>query len=441
MLSRYKLLVLAVALVSMSACKDEDSQKSTEAQIPVVEAIKVQPENVPLSFEYAARTQGSKETEVRARVGGILLTRNYTEGRPVKEGDVLFQIDPEPFEVALLQAKAKLAQTQANLKAAETQWERISKLFKERIVSEKSRDEAKASLDSLKASADLATAEVRSAQLNLDYTTVKAPISGITSMETQSEGSLISVNQALTTVTQLNPIYVIFSASENEIFKLGSMIERGLIYNPRDTRSVVAKVKYGNGIIYNHDGDINFVNPGIDEKTGTLKLRAVFPNPENKLMPGQFVRLLLEGIVRKDAIVIPQEAVMQSATGSVVYRINNQGIVEAVPVELGLSTPNGDWIIDEGLKAGDVVIVNGIMKVRAGAPAKAEIKTIVRQPVEQQEQQDTETKASVDAVGRPLKVAGLLMNLGSKEKNLEKKIVAKAEKTEIAADSKLPNRI
>lgn len=441
MLSRYKLLVLAIALVLMSACKDEDSKKSTEAQIPVVEAIKVQPENVPLSFEYAARTQGSKETEVRARVGGILLTRNYTEGRPVKEGDVLFQIDPEPFEVALLQAKAKLAQTQANLKAAETQWERISKLFKERIVSEKSRDEAKASLDSLKASADLATAEVRSAQLNLDYTTVKAPISGITSMETQSEGSLISVNQALTTVTQLNPIYVIFSASENEIFKLASMIERGLIYNPRDTRSVVAKVKYGNGIIYNHDGDINFVNPGIDEKTGTLKLRAVFPNPENKLMPGQFVRLLLEGIIRKDAIVIPQEAVMQSANGSVVYRINNQGIVEAVPVELGLSTPDGDWIIDEGLKAGDVVIVNGIMKVRAGAPAKAEIKTIVRQPVEQQEQQDTENKASADAVGKPLQVVGLLMNLGSKDKALEKKIVAKAEKPEIVADSKTPNSI
>lgn len=432
MLSKYRVLAVAAVLLTLSACKDEDSKKNTESQIPVVEAIKVEPENVPLSFEYAARTQGSKETEIRARVGGILLTRNYTEGRPVEEGDVLFQIDPEPFEVALLQAKAKLAQNQANLKAAETQWERISKLFKERIVSEKSRDEAKASLDSLKASTDLASAEVRSAQLNLDYTTVKAPISGITSMETQSEGSLISVNQALTTITQLNPIYVIFSASENEIFKLGSMIERGLIVNPRDTKSVVAKVKYGNGTIYNHDGDINFVNPGIDEKTGTLKLRAVFPNPENRLMPGQFVRLLLEGITRKDAIVVPQEAVMQGANGSVVYRINNQGIVEAVPVELGLSTPDGDWIIDEGLKSGDVVIVNGIMKVRPGAPAKAEIKKTEKQPSAAPVTKDSEPEASVQTAEHPVQIAGMLM--GDGKSHPENKAEIKENNKEVVTD-------
>lgn len=388
-----KIFFISAALLSLAGCKDDKEPKSAQSQVPVVEAIRVEPENVPLSFEYAARAQGSKETEIRARVGGILLKRNYVEGSAVKEGDVLFQIDPEPFEVQLLQAKAKLSQNQANLKAAETQWVRISKLFKERIVSEKSRDEAQANLDALKATTDLAAAEVRSAQLNLDYTTVRAPISGVTSMETQSEGSLIAVNAPLTTITQLNPIYIIFSASENEIFKLGSMIERGLIFNPKDTRSIVAKVKYGNGTIYNHDGDINFVNPSIDETTGTLKLRAVFPNPENKLMPGQFVRLLLEGIMRKDALVVPQEAVMQSATGSVVYRINKQGIVEAAPVELGLKTPNGDWIIDEGLKVGDVVIVNGIMKVRPGAPATADIKvvakTVVADPV-----QNTKAKPS-----------------------------------------------
>lgn len=378
MLSKNKLLIISIALLSLSGCKDDKEPKSAQSQVPVVEAIRAEPENVPLSFEYAARAQGSKETEIRARVGGILLKRNYVEGSSVKEGDVLFQIDPEPFEVQLLQAKAKLSQNQANLKAAETQWVRISKLFKERIVSEKSRDEARANLDSLQATTDLAAAEVRSAQLNLDYTTVRAPISGVTSMETQSEGSLIAVNAPLTTITQLNPIYIIFSASENEIFKLGSMIERGLVFNPKDTKSIVAKVKYGNGTIYNYDGDINFVNPSIDEKTGTLKLRAVFPNPENKLMPGQFVRLLLEGIMRKDAIVVPQEAIVQSATGSVVYRINKQGIVEAAPVELGLKTPNGDWIIDEGLKAGDIVIVNGIMKVRPGSPATADIKTVVK---------------------------------------------------------------
>ena len=373
---RLKVSAVIAAFLTLAACKDDQTQQGAAAAsaVPEVQAIKAELREIPLSFEYAARVQGSKETEVRARVGGILIKRNYVEGSKVKEGDVLFQIDPEPFEVELLQAKAELSQNEANLKAAETQWDRISKLFKERIVSEKSRDEARANLDALRASTALADAKVKSAQLNLNYTTVRAPISGITSMETQSEGSLIAVNTPMTTITQLDPAYVIFSASENEIFKLGSMIEQGLIVNPRHSKTVYAKVKYGNGAVYGYDGEINFVNPSIDETTGTLKLRAVFPNPENKLVPGQFVRLILEGLIRKDAIVVPQEAVMQSPNGSIVYRINSQGIVEAVPVEVGLTTPEGDWIIDKGLSSGDVVIVNGIMKVRPGAPAKADIK-------------------------------------------------------------------
>lgn len=378
MLSRYKFLAIGAAFLTLAACKDEENRQGAAASssAPVVQAVKAVPHEIPLSFEYAARVQGSKETEVRARVGGILLKRNYVEGSKVREGDVLFQIDPEPFEVELLQAKAELSQNEANLKAAETQWERISKLFKERIVSEKSRDEARANLDALKASTALAEAKVKSAQLNLNYTTVRAPISGITSMETQSEGSLIAVNAPMTTITQLDPAYVIFSASENEIFKLGSMVEQGLIVNPRHSKTVYAKVRYGSGETYGYDGEINFVNPSIDETTGTLKLRAVFPNPESKLVPGQFVRLVLEGLIRKDAIVVPQEAVMQGPNGSVVYRINSQGIVEAVSVQVGLTTPDGSWIIDKGLNPGDTVIVNGIMKVRPGALAKAEIKEL-----------------------------------------------------------------
>ena len=380
-----KVFAATLAVLTISACKDENNQTAVPASAPVVEAIKVEPHNVQLSFEYAARVQGSKETEVRARVGGILLKRNYVEGSKVKEGDVLFQIDPEPFEVELLQAKAELSQNQANLKAAETQWERVSKLFKERIVSEKSRDEALANLDSLKATTALAEAKVKSAQLNLNYTTVRAPISGMTSMETQSEGSLIAVNTPMTTITQFDPAYVIFSASENEIFKLGTMVEQGLIVNPRHSKTVYAKVKYGNGSVYGYDGEINFVNPSIDESTGTLKLRAVFPNPEGKLVPGQFVRLLLEGLIRKDAIVVPQEAVMQSPTGSSVYRINSQGLVEAVPVTVGLTTPEGNWIIDKGLN------------VRPGMPAKAEMKEFsVPSVSELPTPQPTEPEAKVD---------------------------------------------
>lgn len=372
-----RLLALPAFLLVLSGCQDEPEQ--TVQNIPSVEAIRVYPQNIPLNLEYSARTQGSKETAVRARVGGILLKRNYTEGAKVNEGDVLFEIDPEPYKVALAQAQAKLSQTKAQLTAAESQWKRISKLFEERIVSEKSRDEAKANLEALEASLKLAQAEVDSAQLNLDYTTVTAPIAGITSMETVSEGSLIAVNNQLTTITQLDPIYVIFSASENELFKLGSMVEKGLIVNTSAVNStgrkkLNAQVRYNNGTLYPETGEIDFINPSIDETTGTLKLRATFPNPDKKLIPGQFVRLSLGNIVRKDALTVPQEAVMQGAKGAFVYRLSPQNMVESVAVETGAQTADGRWIVDEGLKAGDVVITNGLMKVRSGAPAQATIK-------------------------------------------------------------------
>lgn len=160
MLLKNRLWLALAVLPFFSACKDDNKTQNAQNAAPKVQVEVVEPQDIPLSFEFSARAQGSKETEVRARVGGILLKRNYVEGSAVNEGDVLFQIDPAPFEVALSQAKAKLAQNEAQLRAAETQWDRISKLFEQRIVSEKSRDEARANLDSLRASTALAKAEV-----------------------------------------------------------------------------------------------------------------------------------------------------------------------------------------------------------------------------------------------------------------------------------------
>lgn len=363
---RNKILAMAAAILALSACKEDKNQNQNAVQVPVVGAVRVEPQNVPLSFEFSARAQGAKETEVRARVGGILLKRNYVEGSAVKEGDVLFEIDPDQYQVALDRAVANMAQVEANLKNAETDWQRKDKLAKDRIVSEKALDEARAALDSYKAAYLQAKAEVNAAQLNLDYTKVTAPISGITSMETQSEGSLITANGELTTITQLDPIYVIFSASENEILSLTNMVDRGLIKNPYNKSEIFARVQFSDGTTYNQDGKINFINPSIDETTGTIKLRAVFPNPEQRLRPGQFLRLVMEGLTRINALLVPQEAVMQSGAGSYVYRVNDEGKVESVQIRTGLIAPDGSWIIDEGLNPGDVIVTGGLMKIRPG---------------------------------------------------------------------------
>jgi len=373
---RNKFWVLTAAFLSLTACK-ENTSSNVPAQIPSVGAIRLVPQDVPLSFEFAARAQGSKETEVRARVGGILLKRNYVEGSRVQEGDVLFEIDPDQYKVALDRAVANMAQVEANLKNAQTDWERKEKLAKDKIVSEKALDEARATLDSYKAAYLQAKAEVDAAQLNLNYTKVTAPISGITSMETQSEGSLITANGELTTITQLNPIYVIFSASENEMMSFANMVDNGLIKNPRNENEIYAKIRFSNGSVYSKEGQINFINPSIDETTGTIKLRAVFDNAEQKLRPGQFVRLVMEGFTRINALLIPQEAVMQSGSGSYVYRIGNDGTIENVQIRTGLTAPDGSWIVDEGLNAGDVIVTEGLMKLRAGMTVEPQFASTV----------------------------------------------------------------
>ena len=376
MLLKNKLLVAAAALMALAGCKEEDKTQQA-SQVPAVDVVQVAPQDIPLAFEFAARAQGSKETEVRARVGGILLKRNYVEGSRVEEGQLLFEIDPAQYAIELDKAKANLIDAEATLSQAESQWNRIEKLHKEGYASGKDYDSTKAAYDSAKAAAMLAKANLDAAQLNLDYTKVTAPISGITSMETQSEGSLISSTgdaSLLTHITQLDPIYVIFSASENEILSLTNMVDRGLIKYP-DTKAkeIKAKVKFGDDTVYNKEGEINFINPTVDEKTGTIKLRAVFPNPEGRIRPGQFLRLLMEGLVRINALVVPQEAVMQGPNGTFVYRVNANNVIESVSVQAGLMTKDGGWIIDEGLKPGDKIITDGIMKLRPGMTVNPEV--------------------------------------------------------------------
>ena len=361
-----KLLTLCSVILALSACKRGGEQNAMANKPQDVSVLELKSEDIPLNFEFSARAQGSKETEIRAQVSGILLKRNYIEGAKVEEGSVLFQIDPKPYELALNQANAQLAQAKAQYTNAKTQWKRTEELFKEGFASAKTKDEALANMESLNAAVQLAQAEVDTAKLNLDYTTVTAPISGITSMEAQSEGSLISATGILTKIVQVDPIYVIFSLSENELISFRNMTEKGLIKNPENKTEVVAKIKFSDNRIYDRDGTINFINPTIDEATGTVKLRAVFPNPEGIVRPGQFLRLNMGGLTRLNAVAIPKESVMQEAGGSYVYRVNDKNEVELATVKTGLTTQDGKWIIDEGLKSGDKIILNSLLKLRKG---------------------------------------------------------------------------
>lgn len=359
------LMCALLAGVTLVGCKDENVNSQQNLLSAGVEIMN--PQDVPLTFEFAARAQGSKETEVRARVGGILLKRNYVEGSEVQEGQVLFEIDPEPYQVALNQAKANLEQTQAELKNAKIQLDRTEKLYKQKYASEKSYDDAVANYDSLKAGLSSAQAAVDAAQLNLDYTKVKAPISGLTSMEAQSEGSLISTageSGLLTHITQIDPIYVMFSLSENEMLTLSRMVSSGQLKNPQNAGEVKAILHLGNGDVYQYPGEINFVNPSIDTSTGTIKLRAVFPNPNNRLRPGQFMRLTVEGLERSQALIVPQTAVMQSSKGSYVYRLNSKNEVEIANIKTGPAVNKEYWIVNEGLEKGDRVVVDNLLKIR-----------------------------------------------------------------------------
>ena len=372
-----KISACLAVLLALSACKEEQKTASSapaQTLLPV-DVLEVQPRDVPLSFEFSARAQGYKETEVRARVSGILLKKNYIEGAEVKEGDVLFEIDPKEYKAKLNNAKASLAQAKAQLKRAETEWSRVEKLFKQRVVSEKSRDDAEAELESQRAAVMMAESNLETAQLNYDYTKVTAPISGVTGMEAQSEGSLISATGLLTNITQLDPIYVIFSASESEMLSLANMVVNGFVRNPQNKNEVYAKVKFSNDTLYPEEGKINFVNSGIDEGTGTIKLRAVFPNPKKRLKPGQFLRLIIEGLTRVNALIVPQEAIMQGANGTYLYVVNDNNMVEAVNIQTGLMTKEGGWIVDSGLEPGDRVVVTNLMKIRPGLTVEPRLRS------------------------------------------------------------------
>ncbi|MGK2742092.1 efflux RND transporter periplasmic adaptor subunit [Tepidicaulis sp. LMO-SS28] len=337
---------------------------------PQVEAARVTAEDVPLQREYPGRIAGYRSVEVRARVEGILLSREYEEGSIVDEGDVLFLIDPAPYEAALSGAKARLEQEESNLRRAEKTWERIRELFSHGNVSAQRRDDALAELEAARSKVSDAKAQVDTAELDLGYTTVRAPITGATSMEVLSEGSLVQNRSLLTTMTQLDPVYVNFSFTSKEATRFRYQVAAGEIKTSPDGKYRI-RLHFDNGMQYAAEGLLDFTDNTADAATGTIRARAVVPNPDKILVPGQFTSLVLSGLSLPNAIAVPKRALMQAADGAYVYVLDDQNIAARRLVVLGEELEDR-WVISEGLKEGERIVVEGVVKVRPGGPVSVE---------------------------------------------------------------------
>ena len=362
----------AVSLVLIAGCGKSPSDGPPPGAMPPpeVSVVTVQPRDVPVSYEYPGQVAGVREVEVRARVSGILEKWNFTEGARVSPGQSLFQIDAAPFRVALTRAEADLANAEARLSQAQRNIERMKPLWEAQVVTQKDYDDAGSALQVADATVKSARAVLNEAKLNLAYTRVEAPISGITSRALKSEGSLVEAQQTLlTTISQIDTVHVIFNFSEAEHLKFTRAMADASLRLPRDGRFDVT-VKMADGAEYPKSGKVNFTDVRVDSATGTIEARALLPNPQHLLRPGQFVRVRLSGAISPGAIAIPQRAVLEGPGSKIVLTVNAQGIVEPRPIQVG-DWSGEDWIILDGLKAGDQVIVDGVVKARPGAPVKA----------------------------------------------------------------------
>ncbi|MGK9165786.1 efflux RND transporter periplasmic adaptor subunit [Inquilinus limosus] len=366
-------LALTVAAAPiLASCNENAGEAQAQTQSapppPEVTVQEVSAGPVPLTYTYAGRVSAFREIEVRARVGGILLKREYTEGARVTEGQELFRIDPATYEAEVARAKAQLQQAQAQLANDRVNAERAARLFASRAGSEKDRDDTAAQVRTDEAAVAAAEAQLKAAQLNLDYTTVTAPLGGMTSIEEVPEGSLISVNGLLTRITQLDPAYVTFSFSDADFAEIRRLLDQGKVDGPQDRRFPVT-VKLGDGRVYDQGGTINFTDSIVDGATGTVRARAVLPNAQGLLMPNQFVRVTVGGLTLKQGIVVPQVAVMQGPQGPFVYALGEGDKAEARPLTLGREVEGG-WLVESGLKGGERIITEGVIKVQPGSPVR-----------------------------------------------------------------------
>lgn len=366
-------LMCALASTAMlTGCKDDatQGQAAAQRQMPPTEIMYVTAKTGDQMLEtvLSGRTSAFYEAEVRPQVNGILQKKLFKDGTEVKAGDQLYQIDAAPYQAAIKSAEAAVAQAQAALSKASADAKRSTELLKVNAVSKQSNDAAQAALKSARANLKAAQAQLTNAKINLTYTKVLSPITGRISRSEFTEGALMSAYQAqpLTRVQQLDPIYVDVTQTADDLIRIRRDIASGALKTDADGNARVV-LKYDDGTTYAHEGRLTFTDVTVNETTGTVNLRAVFPNPDKVLLPGLYVRAqLIEGI-RPDSIVLPMQCVMRDAKGNAsVYVVGEGNKIEARPV-VASRTIGTNWLIDSGLKNGDRVVFQGFQRIRPGA--------------------------------------------------------------------------
>lgn len=349
-------MLLSALLV---ACGEKEVAAPPAPPAMPVSIISAQPTSVPMSVEAVAQTEGAKEVEIRPRVGGIILKKMFEEGEAVKAGQVLFLIDPAPFQIALNQAKAQAMEKQAMITQTSREASRLKELLDTQSVSQREYDNATSDVSMSQAGMMQAQAAIKEAELNLSYTKVTAPVSGMAGRFQFSEGALVEANNSLlTTIVQLSPIWVRFSLSDSELANLGGKIDAN--------QGSEVRLTMPDGSDYGQKGKLNFMSSQINPTLGTQELRATFENKDKSLMPGQFVRARVTTGTREGVFLVPQPAVLTNDQGKFVYVVNAKNEATIRPVVVG-EWQGTNWVILEGLNANDKVIVDNLIKLRPGA--------------------------------------------------------------------------
>jgi len=358
---------LGLALV-LGACSHSAPPAPAPQEVGTVTAT---PQNVPLSKDFVGRLSAFRTAAINARVAGVLLKRTYKEGSEVKAGQLLFQIDPAPYKAALDNARAQLAQAQASYANDRVKARRSRELAPKGYISRTDLDNALAAERTAKAAVQAAQANVESARINLGYASVTSPIAGRAGEQQVTEGALVGqgTDTLLTTVDQIDPLYVNFTISVGELDELRQLQRNGRV-NLSTLDQAGVKVTLPNGTPYPEPGKLDFSSVNVNPATGAVNMRALLPNPQHTLLPGSYVNLTVDMGERPSAFLIPQAAVQRDIKGNYVLIVGKDGKVAHRDITTN-GTSGVDWIVTKGLAAGDQVIVSGIQMVQEGAPAKA----------------------------------------------------------------------